>query len=401
MKSLFVTIRSRAALGALAILVGSSPVALAQHEDPEAGMALHVAGETLSLTIPDPIEESLGIQWAKDGVALADGGRISGAETRTLEITDLTVDDAGVYSAEYQGHAKHGLTYSVEVHVALAALPFAEGDSLSLTIPPPVHEEGIHWYKNGVELAPGQGIGGTTGRTLTIASLDHGHEGIYKAVYPTHAKHNHTFGPYYVKVVGHRATFLLGETISLEIPPPFVEPVEWLKDGVTLADGGRVSGATSGSLSISGAMAGDGGIYTASYASHAKHHHTYDTRVYVVAEEVVKQAGQTFTLTIPEPVEESLPITWYRDGVLLSDSGRVSGATTAELTISALVAGDSGVYWAEYEEHAKHHAMLEPVMLVVSGSSGPGPGMPVAGGAGLAMLCGALALAAAATQRRK
>lgn len=387
---------------AVAIIFGVTLNAAAEHGDPPAAaIALHVVGETLSLTIPAPIEESEPIQWFKDDVALANGGAISGAQARTLQVSALTLGDAGVYSAEYQEHAKHGLTYTVAVFVALQRLPFAMGDTLSLTVPEPVEESlPIHWHKNGEELAPGGGIGGIGSRTLYIPSLDHDHAGVYYAEYEEHAKHGNTFGPFLVTVVHEREIVLLGETLALDVPPPFVEPVEWFKDGVLLADGGRVSGAETGALRISGAEVEDGGVYTASYAGHAKHHHTHDVRVYVVAEHVERNTGDSFSLTIPEPVEESLPINWYRDGVQVSDVGHLSGSGTPTLSISPVGPRDSGVYWAEYEEHAKHAATLEPVMLTVVNNNTPIPGLPLASGAGLAALVGALSVAGAFARRK-
>jgi len=371
------------------------------HGETDGEIVLEV-GDTLSLYIPDPIEESLAIQWSKNGVDLADDARITGATARTLQITGLTVADSGTYSAEYQGHAKHTETFSISVQVVVDTFAYAMGDSLQFILPAPIAESlPIDWTKDGEPLTNGNGVAGAGTRTLLIASLGHDHQGVYKAVYQGHAKHAETFGPYYVKVVHDEEIVILGDDLSLVIPPPVEEslPITWTKDGDALSDAGRVSGTDTATLSVTDVTRADAGVYAAEYEQHAKHAGTFEVLVRVITDHISRYTGGTMTLTIPEPIEESLPITWYRDGSILSDVGRVSGSSARTLTISGLQTSDAGVYWAEYEEHAKHSLVYGPVMLSVQ-TSGVAPGMPVSGPVGMAVLVVMLSAAAFAARRR-
>ncbi|MBI1320840.1 MAG: hypothetical protein GC168_18095 [Candidatus Hydrogenedens sp.] len=370
------------------------------HEEADGSLVLEV-GDALALVIPDPIDELQPIAWEKDGLALADDARTTGSTARTLQISDMTVADSGTYTATYQEHAKHAATYSIEVQVVLDTLAYATGDDLQFVLPSPIAESlPIDWTKDGEPLENGGGVSGVGTRILLIKNLTDEHAGVYQAVYEGHAKHAHTFGPYAVKVVENSQIVLLGEDFEVQIPPPFTEllPIDWTKDGDAMSDGGRISGSDTATLSIVGATRDDAGVYAAEYQHHAKHGGYFESLVRVVSEQMVRYAGGTLSLTIPEPVEESLPITWYRDGTVLADAGRISGSGSRTLQIDYLHASDAGLYWAVYDEHAKHMVTYGPILLSVQPAS-LAPGVPVAGGAGLAALVAAIA--AVAVRRRK
>lgn len=55
------------------------------------------AGTNVTFTVVATGSEPLTYQWQKDGSNLSDGGRISGATTSTLTLTDVTEADAGSY----------------------------------------------------------------------------------------------------------------------------------------------------------------------------------------------------------------------------------------------------------------------------------------------------------------
>src|SRR5204863_9693344 len=55
-------------------------------------------------------------------------------------------------------------------------------------------------------------------------------------------------------------------------------------------------------------------------------------------------AGATISLSIQAGGADPLTIRWRRDGQPLSDGGRISGATTPNLTITAAAMGDNGNY---------------------------------------------------------
>jgi hypothetical protein len=77
-------------------------------------------GDTLTLTIPDPVDLGSPFSWTKDSVTLVNGGRISGADTRELVITDLMFSDAGVYVGSFDNGTRAPAVYGP---VTLNVLP--------------------------------------------------------------------------------------------------------------------------------------------------------------------------------------------------------------------------------------------------------------------------------------
>ena len=62
-----------------------------------------VVGENASFTVATDISENLTYQWRFNGTNLTDGGTISGATTANLQITGVTVHDAGDYDCIITG----------------------------------------------------------------------------------------------------------------------------------------------------------------------------------------------------------------------------------------------------------------------------------------------------------
>lgn len=363
------------------------------------GRYIRKVGSAFDVTIPDPVGDLQPFQWYKDGLPLVNDGRVTGADARTLSISSLVVNDGGDYTAVYQGHNKHELNYTVHLDVVTRIHQYAAGEPLQFVIPSPIAESlPIEWTKDGEVLDNVDGVQGAGTRVLTIPYLNAGHTGVYNAIYERHTKHQGSFGPVYVQVLPGAQLLTVGDTLSLTIPPPVAAslPAAWYKDGALLADGGRVSGATGITLQVANVGTGDTGVYSAVYERHAKHQGSFEVLVRVVTDIYEAGIGDTFSLTIPQPVEESLPITWFRDGAPMSDYGRVSGTSTRTLVIDDLHITDSGVYSAEYEEHAKHMHTLGPVMLLVSPA-----GLPLGSAGGLMVLSALLAGAGALHRRRQ
>ena len=74
-------------------------------------------GNDLCLCVPCPVSSSSTYAWAKDGIALANGGRISGAKARTLQIVMLTTSDTGLYSCTYDDGTKVVQVFEAQVNV--------------------------------------------------------------------------------------------------------------------------------------------------------------------------------------------------------------------------------------------------------------------------------------------
>ena len=78
---------------------------------------IYTIGDTLCLCVPCPVAEATSYTWKKDGITLANGGRIFGAEERTLQILLLEAADAGLYSCTYDDGGKSVQLFEAQVTV--------------------------------------------------------------------------------------------------------------------------------------------------------------------------------------------------------------------------------------------------------------------------------------------
>jgi hypothetical protein len=128
---------------------------------------------------------------------------------------------------------------------------------------------------------------------------------------------------------------------------------QWNKGASNVSNGGTVSGATTPSLSISSLVAGDAGSYTL-VATNTCGAVTSNAGVLTVSSSVlsittqplsqVLCSGSNVTLAVVATGTGALTYLWKKNGVGMSDGGRIAGATTTSLTISTLVAGDADDY---------------------------------------------------------
>lgn len=79
------------------------------------------AGETAAFTVTarGPAGLTLNFQWHRNGAPLADGGRVSGAQTPTLNIAQVSPSDAGAYTVEMRNAC--GVTTSLPAILTLNA----------------------------------------------------------------------------------------------------------------------------------------------------------------------------------------------------------------------------------------------------------------------------------------
>jgi hypothetical protein len=83
---------------------------------------------TFSVTAsPSEVGEDVAYQWYKDGVALSNGGNISGADTNTLTIDPVSVSDAGLYKC-FVSYVSNGAgTYTTEGELKVEQRPEITG----------------------------------------------------------------------------------------------------------------------------------------------------------------------------------------------------------------------------------------------------------------------------------
>ena len=95
--------------------------------------AVEFAGGTLNLSVKTQTTEPATYQWLRDNTILVDDDRVSGATTSSLEIQQLTIDDAGTYRVRLSGSACMIESVGAEVQVlpaCAADIAPKEGDGM-------------------------------------------------------------------------------------------------------------------------------------------------------------------------------------------------------------------------------------------------------------------------------
>lgn len=129
---------------------------------------------------------------------------------------------------------------------------------------------------------------------------------------------------------------------------------QWLKNGVPLADGGRISGVTTAILTITNAGVADDDFYTVEVtggtptntvtSTPAKLNVLYGPLVVSSPANATPDRGATLTLAAEVLAATPASYEWRRDGVLIQNGGRYSGANTATLVIVGANNADDGLY---------------------------------------------------------
>lgn len=145
-----------------------------------------------------------------------------------------------------------------------------------------------------------------------------------------------------------------GATAKFTVQTTGTQPIayRWSFWGTPLSDGGRISGATSTSLTISGAQKIDAGNYACT-ASNTAGTTQSTTGVLTInappsfrtppASLVVNQ-GATATFTCLTTGTTPIAFQWKKAGVALVNGGRIGGATGAILTITNVAVSDESTY---------------------------------------------------------
>ena len=133
----------------------------------------------------------LGYQWQQNGVSLANSGRVSGATTNTLTISNLQPADAGNYLLLVSNGAGT-VTSTVAVLTVIGppvilTQPVSQDVVAGANVNFNVTASGTapvnyQWQKAGVNLGNGGNVSGATGPMLTLASVGANDAGGYRVV---------------------------------------------------------------------------------------------------------------------------------------------------------------------------------------------------------------------------
>ena len=127
----------------------------------------------------------------------------------------------------------------------------------------------------------------------------------------------------------------------------------WQKDGGPVTNGGRISGATTATLTISNTTPDDVGSYSVTVTDNAGpllspsagYLTVLDPGILTNPASLQKIEGQSASFKVVAAGSGTLTYAWYNSAGSLSNGGRISGADTASLTISNLTVADSDSYY--------------------------------------------------------
>ncbi|NBV21070.1 MAG: hypothetical protein EBS05_03995 [Proteobacteria bacterium] len=240
------------------------------------------AGTTVTYTVTSP---SAGLQyrWLKDGTPMADGPGVTGSDTATLTLTGVDVLDTAVYQVSIWNTAASAL--SLPVSLAVNGPPIITSHPLSVTTsnllttnftvaavgPGPFT---YLWRANGQPLTNGGKFGGATTSKLTITGITGTNEGAYDVIVsnsfggslPSNPAQLTVLRPPTIIQPPVATNLTQGQSFTLSVVADGSPTLlyQWKHAGTNLTDGGRVSGATNATLTITGAQVSDGGGYTVS-----------------------------------------------------------------------------------------------------------------------------------------
>lgn len=147
-------------------------------------------GETATFSVEASIVggTSIAYQWEKDGQILSDNSRIAGTNTNTLQISNVSMTDAGVYNVEItnlpSGFVKSSApaTLTVDVKPTITQQPLATinlnvGEALNLSVDVDgTQPMNYQWYKDG------DPISGATNSSYTKSNVTSDDAGVYYCV---------------------------------------------------------------------------------------------------------------------------------------------------------------------------------------------------------------------------
>ncbi len=247
--------------------------------------ALVCEGSVASFDVAAVNPGSASYQWLRNGAPLTDGGDVSGATTQTLNIQNAELGDEDVYACEITdgclaidtAEANLVLRTPLSVSVPGPALVQKCADEVALL---QVDAEGTdlayQWHRDGVPLADGANISGSSTNVLSVSNLSLGDEAStpgYTCEVSDFCGDVMVSSPIALELVGATlgaqpqsgCALEGGSTVffaSVQPPPGLTLFLQWYKDGAPLAASGGITGVFTDTLSIDPVSASDAGDYT-------------------------------------------------------------------------------------------------------------------------------------------
>lgn len=145
-----------------------------------------------------------------------------------------------------------------------------------------------------------------------------------------------------------------GASASFSVSALGEQPIsyQWRQNGTNLVEGGRIVGSTSNSVTINNLITNDTGgydvvvsnIYTAVTSQVASITVYVPPLIIVQPTNLAVVIGSNAVFQVVEGGALPLSFQWQKNGVILTNGGRISGATNDTLVIASTVTNDNGNY---------------------------------------------------------
>jgi len=294
-------------------------------------------------------------QWARNT------NPIGGATGAIYQRTNVVIADAGTYSVAATnllgGTSAQALLGVIQPLPPTAAVGL--GGQLNLQVVAAGPGLVYKWRRNGVPLVDDGRIAGATTSALSLSNAtladDSDLAGLYDCLVTIGSSEPLNAGqvdvtvhpPPVVQAAPQSLVRYVGESINFSVVAASLTPItyQWRRNDV------NVVGATAATYSKAVAALTDGGAWTVRMTNSA------GTTVASAGLAVIEPApptrnvapGQTLTLPINVVAPVGTTYRWLRNGVPLSNGGRISGVTTTQLTISGVTLADASETAGNYE----------------------------------------------------
>jgi hypothetical protein len=282
--------------------------------------------------------------WKKNGTTLNNGGKISGARSSELFISNISNSDAADYSVELT-FGSCGTSTSNEANLAvLSSQPTptvkcaGQNATFSVGVASGSASISYQWSKNGVD------ISGETSSSLTLSNVSGSDNGNYSVAISAGGLNVNSLN---ASLSVNAATVITGQPVGTTKFATqgylFVAngtgsgsiSYQWSKDG------SPISGATSPSLNISSISASSAGSYSLAVTGACGTVTSNNAALTVISAVPTSQAvcagsSASFSTTVSSPSPVSYQ--WRRDG------SSISGQTNSSLNLSNATAAMNGIY---------------------------------------------------------
>lgn len=314
-------------------------------------------------------EPPAAIRWYRDGAPLSDGGRFSGSVTGFLSISNTQPSDAGGYHC-----VATNIYGSVTSQVAQVSF-FYPPTILSHPQPQTVIAGRIAGFsatasgtqplrfqlrRNGADVFGMNGTGGTNW-SFIFSETHPSQEGSYSIV----VSNDYGFAissnalltvlvPPAISQQPQSQSKTPGSLVTLSATATGTAPLsyQWLRNGEPLTNSARISGTTSATLSVSGALTNDNGSYQVQVTNMAGMVTSTAATLTILEQVSIVQQPQPLSVIVGSNAvfqvtaagDQPIGYSWRVNGSVLQNNSMFSGVNTPTLTISGVTIFQAATY---------------------------------------------------------